>query len=392
MSRETLQAEIESARASGAYQNYLQVRERVLEMLEEALELAARSSNFWEEELAGLDYMLDASPLIIRRLREHCTDITGLRAFDYRSHHSDTPHRFAASQSRLWRTVDRFARKLSALQQLDKDSLLVEESQALGGFGHVIDGRLVNIDTLKFYECLIALSNGEAIEPFRSSSGARKVVLEIGAGWGGFAYQFKTLFPNVTYVIVDLPLMLLFSGVYLKTLFPSASVYVYGDGPLLHHERKLEQYDFVFLPHYSIDDLKLDRLDLTINMCSFMEMTSEQVDSYAGKTLELGCQTLYSMNRDRSRFNDQLTGVSSILGRYYDVAELAVLGVPYTDPLPKGDGPKDRPAVNPLRHPRWWLREQLRSTPTKGVWPDPAHNYRHLLCTAKTALSQNDGR
>ena len=52
----------------------------------------------------------------------------------------------------------------------------------------------------------------------------RKLVWEIGAGWGGFAYQFKTLFPDVTYVIVDLPELFLFSATYLMTLFPEAKV------------------------------------------------------------------------------------------------------------------------------------------------------------------------
>ena len=48
--------------------------------------------------------------------------------------------------------------------------------------------------------------------------------LEIGAGWGGFAYQFKTLFPKTTYVVVDFPELFLFSASYLVTVFPEAKV------------------------------------------------------------------------------------------------------------------------------------------------------------------------
>ncbi len=84
------------------------------------------------------------------------------------------------------------------------------ESPRLGGFGHRLDGDLVNIDTLKFYECLIALDRCQVLSELREVD-RRVTVVEIGAGWGGLAYQFKTLFPNTTYVIVDLPPTLLFS-------------------------------------------------------------------------------------------------------------------------------------------------------------------------------------
>jgi hypothetical protein len=61
------------------------VRERVLGMIDEMQQLEAHSpSEYWKAELTGLDYMLDASPLIIRKLREHCYHLTGLRAYDFR--------------------------------------------------------------------------------------------------------------------------------------------------------------------------------------------------------------------------------------------------------------------------------------------------------------------
>ena len=192
MSRETLQAEIESARASGAYQNYLQVRERVLEMLEEARGRSADPSAFWEDQVASLGFMLDASPLVIRHLREHCTDITGTKAVEYRGHRQ--------------RFTDRVKGTLAGMKTADKDNLFVPESPELGGFGCLIDGSLVNADTLKYYECLIDMSNAGVLAQFRAPTeigdeDGRKIVLEIGPGWGGLAYQFKTLFPSVTFVL-----------------------------------------------------------------------------------------------------------------------------------------------------------------------------------------------
>jgi len=47
---------------------------------------------------------------------------------------------------------------------------------------------------------LIAMQRGAVLDEF--AEGERKVVWEIGPGWGGFAFVFKTLFPNAVLVFV----------------------------------------------------------------------------------------------------------------------------------------------------------------------------------------------
>ena len=302
--------------------------------------------------------MLDASPLIIEKLRHHCYHLTGVRVFDYRGHHT---HQREA-----------FARKLQVLRQQDDSNLLVSESPLLGGFGHLIDGALFNVDTLKYYESLIALSKAGLLAQFRANSGkGKKVVMEIGAGWGGFAYQFKTLCPNITYIIIDLPQTLLFSAVYLRTLFPSASVLTYGDGPMATLLKDYKSYDFIFLPHYFLDDIRVEQLDLTINMVSFQEMTTELVDHYVRKVYQLECPNLYSLNRERSRYNSQLTTVSSVLSRYYDLTRVKVLDVPYT----VIDTGPDHGRVSVRRFVRSFVRKLLRGNQSSRS----IYSYRHLV-------------
>jgi hypothetical protein len=308
--------EINRLRQSQEYRNYLEIRTRVLQMIDEMPKNPDHPSNYWREELAGFDYMLDASPLIISKLREHCYHLTGLRSYDYRTHHAPK------SQP--------FVNKLEALKQLDRNNLLVPESSILGGFGYEIDGNLINADTLKFYECLIALNKEGILTPFRQNTEARKLVLEIGGGWGGFAYQFKTLCPNTCYVIVDFPAVFLFSAVYLKTLFPKARIRILGDVP---HEKTMENwqdYDFIFVPHTYWDKLIPEGTELAINMASFQEMTTEQVDNYVHKIAHWGCPAFYSMNRERSPYNTQLSSVSTIIRSYYNIHEIKVLDVDYT--------------------------------------------------------------
>jgi putative sugar O-methyltransferase len=306
---------VESARRELCYKNYLSVRASVLSMLHGALANRDAPSRYWEEELAGFDYMLDASPLIVQKIREHSYHITGLKSYEYRLHHAHQ--------------AGPFKEKLAALRAEDRNDLFVPEAPELGGFGHLINGQLVNIDTLKFYESLIALDRAGFITGLRNQN-TKPIVVEIGGGWGGFAYQFKKICSRSTYIIVDLPQTLIFSGVYLKTLFPELNVFVSGDNGHVTPPGSIDEYDFILMPHYAVDDFQPSRIDLGINMVSFQEMTTQQVFGYAKWFWNCGCQALYSHNRARSAHNTQLTDVAHILRHWFDMQEQKVLPVPYT--------------------------------------------------------------
>lgn len=314
-----------------------------------------KPSSYWREELAGFDYMLDASPLIIQKLRHHCYHLTGVRDYDYRGHHAHRAAQF------LW--------KLNLLKSCDKNNLFVPESPQLGGFGYSLDGALCNLDTLKFYEAMIGLDKAGFLDSFRS--GSRKIVIEIGSGWGGFAYQFKTLFPKTTYVLIDLPQSLLFSGTYLKTLFPSANILMLAGNESKVILKDLAKYDFVFIPHYLWRKLDARAAGLAINMVSFQEMTTAQVEDYASKLAEAGVN-LYSLNRDRSPNNSELTFVSSVVNKYYNVSEVNVLDVPYYHLKPSAAKWYRKAAKKILS--RFGIKNKGR-----GI-----HEYRHLRGTSKT--------
>jgi putative sugar O-methyltransferase len=300
---------IEAYKKNDVFQYYLLARDRVLEMIEESHVRNDNVSLYWQNELRGFEYLLDASPLIIQKLREHCFHLTGIRSYEYRKHHIHQRKKFV--------------RMLEKLRQQDQHNLYVPEPNVLGGFGHIIDGQMVNFDTLRFYGDLIAMDRGGILDSFREDKDKRKIVLEIGAGWGGFAYVFKTLFQNTSYVIFDLPQTLLFSAVYLRAAFPSASILLFGDKPQDILFDDVQSYDFVLLPHYFFENIhKIKQLDLAINIASFQEMTSEQVNGYVSKLHDSNCPFIFSHNRDHSPHNPQLTTVSAILEKYYQVVEL----------------------------------------------------------------------
>ncbi|MBI3049008.1 MAG: putative sugar O-methyltransferase [Acidobacteria bacterium] len=302
----------EDLRAAAAFQSYLRARDAVLAMTRAGAGSAeGRPSAYWAEELEYIEYieyMIDASPLIVNKLRHHAYHITSVRPYDYRNKRDGRREHFKA--------------RLQALRAIGGDSLLVPESPALGGFGYPIDGRLLNVDTLKFYEVLIGMERGGVLDAVRGLD--RPVVCEIGAGWGGFAYQFRTLFPRATYVIVDLPELFLFSATYLGVVFPDARLLFAGTSETSAVDGWRDA-DFVFVPNFLCRLASVLSLDLTINVASFQEMTDAQVRGYASMAATAGCPLLYSLNRERSPYNAQLTSVSLALSDSYDLTEVAVL-------------------------------------------------------------------
>lgn len=347
---------VEKGKTDREYKNYLEAREQVFIMLDNGkiFEEDARPSLYWKHELAGFEYMLDASPLVIEKLRHHCYHISGLRDYDYRPHHG---HMAAL-----------FERKLRLLQAQDTNNLGVSENPALGGFGFEIDGALYNLDTLRYYECLLAMDSGTLLNQFRDPERSeRKIVVEIGAGWGGFAYQFKTLFPNTTYVIVDFPSTILFSAMYLKTVFPQAKTLFLSGGSDSSPYYPITDYDFVFAPHFAWPRLTFDKPDLLINMVSFQEMTNMQVEQYIKKAADWGVPHLYSMNRDRSRHNKELGTVSAILNKYYTTDEIRVLQIS-----------SSRLPTNMLKY---YLQPVKRLSSGWLGWPKHKshHDYRHVI-------------
>lgn len=317
--REQIQQRVMRLRDSVAYQSYLDVRAHVFRLMD-AWDRSPECgpSAYWREEIDGFAYLFDASPLLIDRLREQCYHITGLKSYEYRAHHRHRAQQFEA--------------KFKMLEAIDPAGLFTPEAPELGGFGFDFGRGLVNIDTLKFYEVMIGLDICGVLRDFRG--GTRRTIVEIGSGWGGFAYHFKKLFPNTTYICADLPPTMLFSGVYLKALFPDAKFLFYDEEDFLEKARRLETYDFVFIPHFAFADIASSRLDLAINMVSFQEMTTEQVDGYVRALRDGGCPRLYSMNRDRSKHNTELSTVREIMARHYPIRNIDVLDIQYTELSP----------------------------------------------------------
>jgi putative sugar O-methyltransferase len=356
-----VQARVEEAASSPGFEAYQEVRRQVFAMRDRDQRAAgsvAAPGAYWREELEQFDYMLDAPPLVVTKLRRHCYHLTGLRPYDYRTHKSSS----------------RIARRKKALEAAGGRDLVLPEPELLGGFGFQLDGGLYNVDTLKYSEALIALRRAGILDDVRSP-GRKPLIWEIGSGWGGFAYQLKTACPGATIVLSDFPEVFLFSATYLMTAFPSARVVFEGsdDDP---GADSWTDFDFVFVSNARTDAVRPPRLDLTANMVSFQEMTSDQVEAYVSHAAAAGCPVLYSLNRERSLYNPALSGVTAILSRYYEAQEIEVLPESY---VAAGKTGRRR-----LRKRIWSSASRARARlPLKrdagGAPPAAATDYRHLV-------------
>lgn len=340
--------QIEKEKDSLFYKNYIETRDIVFKMLEEEKNAGFVPSAYYKEEMVGLEYMLDASPFIVKKLRHHCHHITGVKEYEYRSHHR--------------KRAQDFEKKLSELKNADKWNLFVSENRLLGGFGFEKNGELYNADTFKYYECLIAMQKGGVLDQFRKKE--KKIVLEIGGGWGGLAYQFKKIFPQVVYVTVDLPMSMIFSITYLKTVFPNASFFISDGEKKDFSDFDIKKYDFVFFPYFLWEKLNFQKPDLVINTVGFQEMSEMQISNYAKKIKDWGCDFIYSMNRDRSPYNFELSTVREVLGRFCKIFQVNVLDVPHYDMKGK----------NFLQKVKTFIKKIFGVKSNQGI-----HEYKHLI-------------
>lgn len=107
------------------------------------------------------------------------------------------------------------------------------------------------------------------------------IFMEIGAGFGCIPYHLLKRFPKkLSAVVVDLPLMLIFTAVYLKTNLPELSVYLFDpDNP--NELPDPQRHDVILVPNYRIDMLEsLKGIDLAFNSISMQEMSDSQIVDY----------------------------------------------------------------------------------------------------------------
>ena len=161
------------------------------------------------------------------------------------------------------------------LQRIGLDDLdySIQESLVSNRQNSVVrNGRLLSPDFLR----TVALSL--EIRKYCKFSYDNFNVLELGAGYGGLARTMKLLFPNIKYVIIDIPEALYFSSIFLRQNFPGAKVcYVTSEEDFKDDFSYIRDYDFVFIPTMFAEAIACNRFELFCNTASLGEMKNSVV-------------------------------------------------------------------------------------------------------------------
>ena len=284
-----------------------------------------------QQVVSALSPLWDAASSTIAALRRLAAPVSGVRVADY--------------DSRGGPLAPRLKRTIGFLRKMVGSDLLVYEPPALGGFGFNEQGALYNEDTARFFCVLVALQDAGVLPAFRGNR-SRRLVWEIGGGWGGFAYQFKRVCPNVTYVISGSPDLFLLSAPYLMSLFPEANCRFYDPKAPDSLWDDWERIDFLFVPEGALDQLHPPPVDLTLDVMALRTMGPRRACLHARRAFEFGSRFFYTAAPSGAT---QPTDVEQAMARFY-----------WTHPVPPRRDPKlaaaDPDAQPELDHLVGWRR------------------------------------
>lgn len=247
--------------ASRAFANYRLVRDQVRRQCE-ALPDTSHLTACERRVLEALEPLWQAGPEIIATLRQHGQAISDVRMADY-----DTAERG------LHAHLERDLRRLLARGDA---GLWLDEPPILGSFGFRSFGRRYNEDTLRIFRGISLLQDAALIGEFRGRE-PRRTVWDIGGGWGGFGYHFKTVCPDVTYLITGRPEQFLLSAVYLMTLFPTARFRFYDPANADAFWDEWASVDFAFAPESIVAGMAPPLVDLVVDVMTLERMSPDRL-------------------------------------------------------------------------------------------------------------------
>jgi len=288
-----------------------------------------------EDGLGTAGYLSEASPLVMERLRHHCHHLGG-----------DGPGAYPSPAA-----GEEVLRRVDALAEVATRELLAPEPPILGAFGAEARGGFHNRDTLTFAEALVGLEQGGALGHVRSGH-ERRVVLELGGGFGGFARVLGSLCPSVTYVIVDRPGRFLLSAPYLMTAFPGARVHVHDSAAPGETRERMGDADLVLVSEDHLAGADLGPVDLTVAVGSLDRLGPDRIEALIERAWELESAFLYALVRTGAGVErDALERVRVAVERRFWLQETPVVDRRFRRMLDDLDRPR-RKVARPDRAPR----------------------------------------
>ncbi|MGE3726104.1 MAG: putative sugar O-methyltransferase [Candidatus Sericytochromatia bacterium] len=136
------------------------------------------------------------------------------------------------------------------------------------------------------------------------------VILEMGGGFGGLAYQILRHIPNAKYLGFDLPENIMIQAYFLSCALPEARVLVFEEGITSIDAECIADYDIVLMPNFVLPKVADKLVDLVLNVRSFSEMAAETISEYFQQFDRIGKRFFFHENLGWPR-GDGLFGIPS---------------------------------------------------------------------------------
>lgn len=176
---------------------------------------------------------------------------------------------------------------------------LSESHAGNGAFVHYHGLRLS--EKLLFYSVVTEDLLGDV--PFLQEEDSKKrVILDIGGGYGGLCAILKRYAPGHCYVLTDLPEVTLIAAYYLRYIFPDAKISFYDDMTASGYAAAVEESDFLILPAGALSGVEEKSVDLVITTASLGFLSETYLSYYMGeidRVLKDGGY-FYSVNKTES--------------------------------------------------------------------------------------------
>lgn len=227
----------------------------------------------------------------VEQLRMHTQSFTGHSLYLFGSPR-DVPPPPQVVPAKEWdaqhveRLHDGSVRFFEALRRELPAKYVVKVPRMMGEVGWDVDGHVVNWDVAAYQESVAVLERAGVLAWLekRIAAGETISVLEIGSGYGGFAYFFTEILPGTGYWLCDLPESLPVAAMYLSATRGAAWKGIHPDcaggcaGPGL-----------IGLANHRFEEFAAQgrKVDLAINMLSLSEMPERQIDYYGRKVSAL---------------------------------------------------------------------------------------------------------
>jgi putative sugar O-methyltransferase len=185
---------------------------------------------------------------------------------------------------------DHFWRLLLWQELCPGTDMRVLESPDIGNpYGFYINNRFLRsgCDYHHYYASLLKRLGGNQ---------ERRVVCEIGGGFGGMAYYLLRDWHNVIYIDLDLPENAALTAYYLISAFPNKNIALFGEFEIGSDYGK---YDAVILPSFAIKSLRDSSVDFAFNSYSLAEMSQSTVEMYAVEVARLCKQYILHVNHNK---------------------------------------------------------------------------------------------